>query len=115
MSAASSGAGSLLQMSIALIAVLAVIFALAWVARRMQRGGLRGAAVLRAHASLSLGPRERAVLVEAAGQYLLLGVASGQVRVLHRYDTAPELPVPDGAPSANDFLSHLRASLRGSK
>lgn len=103
-----------MQMIVALVAVLVMIAALAWAARRVQGGRARASTLLHAHASLSLGPRERAVLVEAAGEFLLLGVASGQVRLLHRYATPPPLPAPTSA-SAGDFLAQLRASLRASK
>lgn len=40
------------------------------------------------HGSLAVGPRERIVLVEAAGEWMLLGVAPGQVRILKSLDTA---------------------------
>ncbi|HEU0197838.1 MAG TPA: flagellar biosynthetic protein FliO [Nevskiaceae bacterium] len=107
----------LAQVAIALIAVLAAILVLAWAARRVQqRSGVRGGALLRTHASLSVGPRERAVLVEAGGQFLLLGVANGQVRLLHCFDTPPELPHgPAGTPSGHDFLTQLREVLRNRK
>lgn len=114
MGATAPAALPLLQVIVALIAVVAVIFGLAWAARRLQRGGRGAPAVLRSHASLGLGPRERAVLVEAAGQFLLLGVAAGNIRLLHRYEAAPELPAPTTA-SSDEFLQRLREALGARK
>jgi flagellar protein FliO/FliZ len=67
----------------ALFFVLALIFALAWLARRMP--GVAGTqhAALRVVASLALGPRERVVVVDVGGTQLLLGVGAGGTRMLH--------------------------------
>lgn len=40
------------------------------------------------HGSLAIGPRERIVLVEAAGEWMLVGVAPGQVRILKSLDAS---------------------------
>lgn len=81
-----SGATSVLQMVLSLAAVVAMILALAWMTRRLQ--GLRApqTAELRVKASLSVGMKERVVLIEAAGQQFLLGVAPGQVRLISAVD-----------------------------
>lgn len=101
-----------LQTLVALVAVVGVVLALAWVARRMQRSGLRGNATLRSRASLMVGAHERVLLVEAAGQFLLLGVTARQVSLLHRYDTPPDLPSgrPPVRSPAGGFGEWLRAA-----
>jgi flagellar protein FliO/FliZ len=80
-------AGGIGQATIALLLVLAVIFAVAWLARRLRnvaRGGTQGIEVL---AQAAVGPRERVVVVRVGETRLLLGVAPGRVSRLH------ELPV----------------------
>lgn len=105
----------LMQMIVALIAVLAVIVGMAWAARRLQRGGVGGrASLMRTHASINVGPRERAVLIEAGGCFLLLGVASGSVRLLHRFEQAPEIPEQDSL-AGGEFVARLRDALRQRK
>jgi flagellar protein FliO/FliZ len=80
-------------------------------------------------AQLSLGTRERAVLVRVGGQELLLGVAAGSVRTLHSF-TAPVDAAADSItgtttaaaaaatagsrPAKPDFASTLRDVLRRS-
>lgn len=56
-------------------------------------------------AALSVGPRERVVLVEVGGEQLLLGVAPGRVNMLHRFDQ----PVVPSAGENNDtFAAKIR-------
>jgi flagellar protein FliO/FliZ len=73
---------SLLRVVFGLILVLALVFAAAWLMRRLraiQGAGTDGITVL---AQTSLGARERVVLIQVAGQKLLLGAGPGSVRTL---------------------------------
>ncbi len=73
------GIGGMLA-SLALVVTL--ILALAWLARRMQNLPRGGRAGLKVVGGLSLGSRERVVILEFEGRRLLVGVAPGQVRLL---------------------------------
>jgi flagellar protein FliO/FliZ len=81
-SAPATGVGSLSEVTLALALVLAVIFGLAWLVRRV-RGVAGAASALGVLAEVRLGPKERAVLVKVGAQQLLLGVAPGRVSTLH--------------------------------
>jgi flagellar protein FliO/FliZ len=74
-----------------LLAVLALVLVLAWVLRYVMqvRPGAHGQ--LRIVGGLSMGPRERVVLVDVAGTQLLLGVSPGRIQTLHVLDE----PVPE--------------------
>lgn len=88
-------APSLLGAFFALLLVLALIAGLAWLLRRLPGSGFRPAGGLRVVASVALGAKERAVVVEVGGEQLLLGVAPGSVTALHRLPAAlPEAPAP---------------------
>ena len=76
------GVGSLTEVTLALAVVLATIFALAWLVRRV-RSVAGSASALGVLAEVRLGPKERAVLVKVGGEQLLLGVAPGRVATLH--------------------------------
>ena len=80
------GVGSLLQVMLALVFVVALIVATAWLLRRFSGTGLSRNATLRVLAGVSVGQRERVVLVQAGEVQLLLGVAPGAVRTLHTFD-----------------------------
>ncbi|MHB1216211.1 MAG: flagellar biosynthetic protein FliO [Thiobacillus sp.] len=75
-------AGSLLQVFIGLVAVLLLIAATAWVAKRLgvTHGGTSG--LLNVISSASVGTRERVVVVEVGDSWLVVGVAPGSVNAL---------------------------------
>ncbi|MGH8227551.1 MAG: flagellar biosynthetic protein FliO [Steroidobacteraceae bacterium] len=80
--AAPAGFGSLGEVTVALGVVLAAIFGLAWLVRRVRAvaGRAEALAVL---AEVRIGPKERAVLLKVGTAQLLVGVAPGQVNALH--------------------------------
>jgi len=73
----------LLQMSGALGVVLVLIVALAWLLRRYGRAARGGQGELALLGGLTLGGRERLMLVRAGQDRILIGVAPGQIRTLH--------------------------------
>jgi flagellar protein FliO/FliZ len=79
----SFGAAGLLQAGLGLGLVLAMIFGCAWLVRRfgLQPGG--NGRLLKVVCSAMVGQRERVVVVEVGGQWLVLGVAAGRVNALH--------------------------------
>jgi flagellar protein FliO/FliZ len=109
---ATSTAGGIGQMLFGLVLVLAAVFVVAFVAKRMRGftgGGSNGIEVL---GSTSLGAKERAVIVRVDGERLLLGVASGQVTLLKTL--APEAthePPAVTQSQVQNFAALLRKSL----
>jgi flagellar protein FliO/FliZ len=82
-----SAAGAIGGTVFALLFVLGLVLALAWLAKRMPGIAGNSNPALRVVASLPLGPRERVVVVEVGGQQLLLGVGAGGTRALHTLET----------------------------
>ncbi|MFV0277688.1 MAG: flagellar biosynthetic protein FliO [Parahaliea sp.] len=62
--------------------VLATLYGVLWLLRRMQGGGASRGSVLRIEATASVGSREKVVLLRAGERQLLLGVTSSQVNLL---------------------------------
>jgi len=81
--AAPVGAGGLASVTFALLAVLAAIFAVAWLARRVRGIGNRVGSAIDVLADIPLGPKERAVLIKVGAEQILVGVAPGRVSALH--------------------------------
>jgi flagellar protein FliO/FliZ len=99
-----STAHSLGSAALNLIIVLALIFALAWVLRRVRglRNNMPGQISIKA--TLSLSMKERVLLIDAAGEHLLIGVSPAGITKLHRYTKPlPEVTVPE-----NQFSNLLR-------
>jgi flagellar protein FliO/FliZ len=111
-----AGAGSLTQVTLSLGLVLAIIFAAAWIVRRMRGFGRTASGALDVLASLPLGQKERAVLIRVGTKQILLGVAPGRVSTLHVLSEPVELSAPPttpdaGTPQKPDFKSLLLKSL----
>ena len=82
--AASSGvAGQLTQLVLGLLLVVGLIFALAWLLRRVQRIGPGNAQVIELIGSRALGTRDRLVLVQVGEEQILLGLTPGRITPLH--------------------------------
>ncbi len=88
------GAAGLLQAALGLALVVGLILLCGWAARRFGLQQVGGGRQLKVVSSVSVGQRERVVLVDVQGTRLLLGVAPGQVRMLH---TLPVSADRDGA------------------
>ena len=80
-------ASYMVQVFLGLLAIIALIFAIAWFVRRFGQGTLLASAEMRIVASLPLGTRERVVVVEVGQQQLILGVTPQQINTLHSFDT----------------------------
>ncbi|MDA8127074.1 MAG: flagellar biosynthetic protein FliO [Betaproteobacteria bacterium] len=109
-----SAAGSLFQVFVGLVAVLLLIAATAWVAKRfgVTRPGAPG--VLQVIGSASVGARERVVVVEVGESWLVMGVAPGRVNALATLPRG-EAP-PPSAPALNaSFAAGLQALLEKSR
>lgn len=104
------GVGGLGEVTLALGVVLAAIFALAWVVRRVRGIGVRAAEALDVLAEVRLGPKERAVLLKVGTTQLLVGVAPGRVNTLHVL-AEPVVPSAPGVPTGAAALPSFRALL----
>ncbi|MFP4208667.1 MAG: flagellar biosynthetic protein FliO [Wenzhouxiangella sp.] len=101
-------AQSLTRLALGMLAVVVLIFGLAWAVRRFSLfQGLQrdGNSAITIHAQLSVGPKERVVLLEVEGRKMLIGVAPGQITRLD----GPA--IPEGA--GKDFATYLAGKSRG--
>lgn len=79
-------AGYLMQVVGSLAIVFGAVVLMAVVVKRVNRSPSTGKASLSVMGSTSVGTREKVVLINAAGQQILVGVAPGNVRTLHVFD-----------------------------
>ncbi len=81
---------SLWQLTLGMIAVLGLIMGLAWLLKRTGRFQATAGGGLRVLGGLSMGARERVVLLQVGDTQLLVGVAPGRVQTLHVLEQALE-------------------------
>lgn len=75
-----------MNMILGLLFLLTIVGAGWWLVRRAGGLQINQGSGLKVVAALTVGPRERVVLVELAGEQWLLGVAPGSVNLLHRFE-----------------------------
>ncbi|KZE33894.1 flagellar protein FliO/FliZ [Crenobacter luteus] len=109
--APASPLAGLLQVIVALALVVGAIVACGWAFRRMQGkfGGLPQ--YLKVIGGVMVGPRERVVVVELDGEWLVLGVTGQQVNLLARRPRPEGAPVPGVGPGEPPFAQWLKAAL----
>jgi flagellar protein FliO/FliZ len=94
--AASLSSGSVLQVVLSLLLVLAAVFVVGWILKRINLPQQGAGNALRVISGVAVGQRERIVLVEVNDTWLVVGVAPGQVNALH---SMPKGTLP-GVPNA---------------
>jgi len=102
----------LIQVSLSLVAVLVVIYALAWLIKR-NRGiqGLTGLP-MKTLAVLPMGVKEKIVLIEVGGKQILLGLTAHNINTLASFDE-PILVIKDKNPkSFSDRLKDIMSQVK---
>lgn len=105
------GVTGMLQVLLGLGAVLVAIFVAAWLARRLYRGPMLTGGQLRVLGGVSMGSRERVVLLQVGEKQLLVGVAPGRVQTLHVLDEPLQAAVLPAGPGGQ-FATQLGQALR---
>jgi flagellar protein FliO/FliZ len=95
---------SLWQLTLGMLLVLSLILAIAWLLKRSGRFQVGAGGGLRILGGLSMGSRERVVLIQAGETQLLLGVAPGRVQMLHVLDHPLQ---PQHVASGSGFAEQL--------
>lgn len=105
-SALSSGmGGQLTQLVLGLLLVIGLIFALAWLLRRVQSASPRNGQLIEVLGSRALGARDRLVLVQVGNEQILLGITPGRITPLHVLKEPVQVPATSQATS--EFAQRL--------
>jgi len=90
---------------VSMAALLAALAGAAWLLRRRFGAAQRGGAALAVIDALSIGPRERVVVVQAGRSWLVLGVAPSGIRALHVMASGekPEAPFAQALARAGEL------------
>lgn len=102
----------MLQVMGSLLLVLAAVFALAFVLKRLNVVQGSKESPIQVLASAKVGTREKLMLVRVADQVLVLGAAPGNLRTLHTFaaEDAAKLVAAGGD---NTFAAMLRSARAG--
>lgn len=109
------GLSNYMQMFFGLFVVVALIFGMAWFMKRL--GSINGMATgnLKVLGGISVGQRERVVLIQAGETQLLIGVAPGEIRTLHVLDeliTNQSTTADSSSTITSSFADKLHAAIK---
>lgn len=103
----------LLRVAFGLLLVLMLILLLSWLVKRLNGTHFGAAKGMHSIASMSLGPKEKIMLLQAGPRYLLVGVAAGSLNLL--YDFGTELPAGFDPDNKSSFADAFKSALGKSK
>ena len=94
----------LIQVSLALAAVVALIYAIAWFIKRKQ--GMQGLSniPMKTIGVLPMGMKEKIILIEVGGKQILLGMTPSNINTLATFDE----PIIEEKPTTSSFSQKLK-------
>jgi flagellar protein FliO/FliZ len=107
------GIGNFMQMAFGLLIVIGAILVMTWIIRRMGYVQARVSGALKILGGLSLGQRERVVLMQVGEQQLVVGITPGNIRTLLVLDKPIEVEATPHAGVEGSFAQKLQAMLKG--
>lgn len=103
-------AGTYVQTGLALSLIVALLIGTAWLAKKISGGKSFGQGGIKIVGGVTLGPRERIVLLEVGDEWIVVGIVPGQIRTLHRLEKGTTLDAEGLAVSAEKpFTQWLQA------
>jgi len=98
------------QIMLSLVLVLLIIFLAAWILRRYSRFPGVADGNLKVIGALSVGQRERILLLQVGQEQILVGVTSSKITTLHQLEEA--VKVKDNVPISSQFSKRLQEALK---
>jgi len=103
--ASTSASGGMLKTILGLAVVLGVMMLVAWLVKRFMPGvGTQNSAV-RIVGGVNVGARERVVVLEIAGRWIVVGVGAGQVSSIANLEPSTPLSAVPSAEQGTDAQS----------
>lgn len=102
---------NIFQMVAGLVLVLLLVIVVAWLVKRVGGVTMAGGGVLNVVGGMSMGARERVVLLQVGEEQILIGVSPGRIQKLHVLETPIDIQ-PKKMPDTN-FANKLADAIRG--
>lgn len=99
-------------MVIGLATVLGLILVLAWLSKRFNLAAPGGNSRMKLISAMSVGPKEKIMLVEVEGEKLLLGVTPHQINRLGSYDQSYDVNNTDAPAAKTEFAERMSSLLK---
>ena len=104
-------ASSLVQVVFGLLLVLGLMVGTVWLMKRMGMAKAGGTQIAKVVGGVSVGNRERVMVVEVGDQWIVVGVAPGRVTPLSTMPRQDVPDLPDLPPLARNFSDWLKQTM----
>ena len=108
--AAPSSAG-MLQVTFGLLVVVGLLFAVAWSMKKMGAGKYAAAGAVKVVGGVSIGNRERILVVEVADQWIVVGVTPASITALSTMQKQEGVDLTPQIPLAKNFSVWLKQTI----
>ncbi len=102
-----SGLGLVTDVVLGLGVTILCIYALSAIAKKMMGAGLQGTGTLKVVTGISVGARERLLVVQVQDEQILLGVSPAGIQRLHQLSERIEPQATAAQPSLPPVISQL--------
>lgn len=109
--AGTASTGNMVQALLGLVLLLGLMAAAAWALKRFGIAKTNGGTQIKIVGGLSVGSRERILVVEVADQWIVVGVAPGRINTLSTMPRQESVAAPDAAPAAKNFSAWLKQTI----
>jgi flagellar protein FliO/FliZ len=103
---------SLAQLTLSLLAIIALIFAVAWLLKRLKLATPRSSGDIAVLQEMSVGPRERIALIRIGQSQVLIGISPNGITSLQPLATA--IVLNPSVPAVPAFAEKLRELMKRS-
>jgi flagellar protein FliO/FliZ len=107
------GSNNLMNWSLGLFIVLCVFFLCVWGLRKVSNLSMNGTEPMRIVGGISLGMREKVVLVQVGKKQLILGVTPGRIQTLHVLEPEDCLSRETSSGGSAGFAQKLIQAMKG--
>lgn len=106
-----TSAGNLFQVLLGLVVVLGLMAGAAWLLKRFGAMQPTTGSTIRVVGGVSVGSRERVIVVEVADQWIVVGVAPGRVNSLATMPRQEGIPPGDSTATTPNFAAWLKRTI----
>ena len=104
--------GYLIKLTLGLVAIVLLIFGLAWLMKKMQLTQFSQNGLIQIVSAISVGQRDRIALIQVGDEQLLVGLTPGSIKKLHTLKTRVEVPVSQAMAAGSAFGDKFKQLLQ---
>ena len=104
--------GYLIKLTLGLIAIVLLIFGLAWLMKKMQLTQFSQNGLIQIISAISVGQRDRIALIQVGDEQVLVGLTPGSIKKLHTLKNRVDVPASQTMAAGSAFGDKFKQLLQ---